>query len=136
MKSEQSNLLFPKGEKLPEQWFTGNAYLQPLLARDKNNDFTIGSVSFEENARTHWHTHPKGQVLIVTEGEGLYQEKGKPAQTIKKADIINIPENTAHWHGATNRSGMTHIAISHYLGDTQVTWLNAVSNEEFNKANQ
>ena len=95
--NEQNNTsLFPKGEKLSNEWFSGNAFLQPLLARDKNNDFALGSVTFDPGARTHWHTHPKGQILIVTEGEGFYQEKGKPAQPIKKGDVINIPENVEH----------------------------------------
>lgn len=63
--------IFPRGEKLSNEWFSGTAFLQPLLSRDKNNDFALGSVTFEPKARTHWHTHPKGQVLIVTDGQGL-----------------------------------------------------------------
>jgi quercetin dioxygenase-like cupin family protein len=78
--------IFPKGERLSSDWFTGNAFLHPLVGKDKNNNFSAGSVSFEVNARTNWHTHPKGQVLIVIDGQGLYQEKGKPAKQIKKGD--------------------------------------------------
>ncbi|MBX3254887.1 MAG: cupin domain-containing protein [Chitinophagaceae bacterium] len=135
--NEQNNTsLFPKGEKLPGEWFSGNAFLHPLLARDKNNDFALGSVTFEPGARTHWHIHPKGQILIITEGEGLYQEKGKPAQRIHRGDVINIPENVEHWHGATAHSKMIHIAVTNYQGDTNVTWLSPVTNEAFSEANK
>lgn len=127
--------LFPKGQPLPSDWFSGNAFLTLLLARDKNNDFSVGSVTFEPNARTNWHTHPKGQVLLVTEGEGFYQEKGKPAQPIKKGDVINIPENVEHWHGASATHKMVHIAITNFKDDVQVTWLEAVTDEEYNSVN-
>jgi len=127
--------IFPKGQPLPKEWFTGNAFLSPLVAKDKNNDFSAGSVSFEPGARTNWHTHPKGQVLLVIEGRGWYQEKGKPAQVIKKGDVINIPESIEHWHGASADSKMTHIAITNYKEDVQVTWLKPVTDEEYNSVN-
>jgi len=68
--------IFPIGEPLSNDWFTGNAFLHPLVSKDKNNEFSAGSVTFEPGARTNWHTHPKGQVLIVIEGNGFYQEQG------------------------------------------------------------
>ena len=126
--------IFPKGQPLPKEWFTGNASLTPLVAKDKNNDFSAGSVSFEPTARTNWHTHPRGQVLLVIEGNGFYQEKGKPAQAIKKGDVVNIPENTEHWHGASAVSKMVHIAITNYKDDIQVSWLQPVTEEEYNNA--
>jgi 4-carboxymuconolactone decarboxylase len=135
MIAENNTPLFPKGDKLPNDWFTGNAFLQPLLAKDKNNDFALGSVTFEPGARTNWHTHPKGQVLIVTGGEGFYQERGKPAQRIKKGDVVNIPENVEHWHGATAITKMVHIAVTNYQGEENVIWLKPVSDEEFNAVN-
>lgn len=127
--------LFPKGEKLPNEWFTGEAFLSPLVSKDKNNEFSAGAVTFEIDARTNWHTHPKGQVLIVIEGSGFYQEKGKAAQAITKGDVVNIPENVEHWHGASAKTSMTHIAITNFKDDVQVTWLKPVTNEEFNQAN-
>lgn len=130
----QTGSLFPKGDKLSNQWFTGNAFLKPLVAKDKNNDFALGSVTFEPGARTIWHTHPRGQVLIVTEGEGFYQEKGKPAQALKKGDVVNIPENTEHWHGASPKSTFVHIAITNYKGAENVVWLKPVTDEEYNSA--
>jgi quercetin dioxygenase-like cupin family protein len=135
--SEQNNSsLFAKGEKLPNEWFTGTAFLKPLLAKDKNNEFALGCVTFEPGARTIWHTHPKGQVLIVTEGEGFYQEKGKPAQALKKGDVVNVPENTEHWHGASATNQLVHIALTNYKGDQNVVWLKPVTDEEYNEVNK
>jgi quercetin dioxygenase-like cupin family protein len=127
--------IFPAGAPLPPDYFTGQAFLHPLLAKDKNNEFALGSVTFEPGARTVWHTHPKGQVLIVIEGEGCYQEKDKPARRIRKGDVVNIPEQVEHWHGATAQSKMVHIAITNYKGDENVTWLKPVSGEDYQAAN-
>ncbi|KAF2514846.1 (R)-mandelonitrile lyase [Flavobacterium foetidum] len=127
--------IFPKGDPLSNDWFTGHAFLKPLIAKDNNNEYTVGSVTFEPGARTNWHTHPKGQVLLVIEGQGLYQEKDKTAQIIKKGDVINIPENTEHWHGATSTTKMVHIAITNFKEETQVTWLHPVTEEEYRSAN-
>lgn len=128
--------IFPKGEKLSNEWFTGNAFLYPFVARDNNNDFSAGNVTFEKKSRTVWHTHPKGQVLIVIDGNGFYQEKGKPAKAIKKGDIVNVPENTEHWHEASATSKMVHINITNFKDDKQVTWLQPVSEEEYNEVNK
>lgn len=136
MTEENNNSIFPKGDKLSNDWFTGNAFLTLLLAKDKNNEFSMGNVTFEAGARTNWHTHPKGQVLIVTEGEGFYQEKGKIAQNLKKGDVVNIPENVEHWHGASAKSKLVHIAITNYQGDTNVVWLEAVSEEDYKNVNK
>jgi quercetin dioxygenase-like cupin family protein len=135
MSADNQASIFPRGEKLTNGYFTGNAYLKHLLARDRNNEFAIGHVTFEQGARTNWHTHPKGQVLLVTEGEGFYQEKGNPAQRIKKGDVVNIPENVVHWHGASAVNTMTHIAITNYKGEENVVWLQPVSDAEYNEVN-
>jgi 4-carboxymuconolactone decarboxylase len=119
----ETSEIFPKGNALPKEWFSGNAFLTPLLAKDHNNDFSAGSVTFEPKARTNWHTHPRGQVLIVIQWNGYYQEKGKAVRAIKKGDVVNIPENTEHWHGASANRKMIHIAITNYKNDVQVTWL-------------
>jgi len=128
--------IFPKGQQLPKEWFSGNAFLTPLVNKDKNNDFSAGAVTFEPKARTNWHTHPKGQVLIVIEGNGFYREKGRPARAIKRGDVVIIPENTEHWHGASAESNMLHIAITNYKDDVQVTWLQPVTDEEYNNVNE
>jgi len=136
MTQENNNSLFPKGDKLTNGYFTGDAFLKLLLAKDKNNDFVIGNVTFEPGARTNWHTHPKGQVLIVTEGNGFYQEKGKPAQALKKGSVVNIPENTEHWHGASANSQFVHIAITNFLEEVNVVWLQPVTDAEYNEVNK
>ena len=128
--------IFPKGQQLPNEWFVGNAFLTPLVTKDKNNEFSTGVVTFEPNARTNWHTHPKGQVLIVIDGNGFYQEKEKPAQPIKKGDVVNILENTIHWHGASAKSTLVHIAITNFKEDKNVVWLNPVSDDEYNEVNK
>jgi 4-carboxymuconolactone decarboxylase len=135
MSTIEQNSIFPKGDPLPSDYFTGRAFLHPLLAKDKNNEFALGSVTFEPGARTTWHSHPKGQVLIVTEGEGFYQERGKPAQHLKKGDVVNIAENLEHWHGATAHSKFVHIAITNYKGDQNVVWLEPVSDQEYQEVN-
>lgn len=127
--------IFPKGQPLPSEWFSGDAFLTQLIAKDHNHEFSAGCVTFEPNARTVWHMHPKGQVLIVIDGQGFYQEKGKPAQPIKKGDVINIPENIEHWHGASASSKMVHIAITNYKDDVNVIWLQPVTDDEYNEVN-
>lgn len=127
--------IFPKGDPLPKDWFVGEAFLTPLLSPDDNNSYSVGSVWFEKGARTNWHTHPKGQNLLVTEGQGFYQEKGKPAQVIKKGDVIVIPENVEHWHGASADTEMVHVAITNFEGNRQVTWLHPVSEDEYRTVN-
>jgi quercetin dioxygenase-like cupin family protein len=134
--AQPSSSLFPKGEKLSSEWFTGDAYLKPLLAKDENNEFALGSVTFEPGARTIWHTHPKGQVLIVTEGEGFYQEKGKPAQVLRKGSVVNVPANTEHWHGASASKTLVHIAFTNYKGNENVVWLKPVIDEEYSIVNK
>jgi 4-carboxymuconolactone decarboxylase len=136
MSTIEQTAIFPKGNPQPPEYFTGAAFLYPLLSKDKNNDFVLGSVTFEPGARTLWHTHPKGQVLIVIEGEGIYQEKGKPGRHLKKGDVVNIPENVEHWHGATAHSRFVHIAITNYKGEQNVVWLQPVSEAEYEAANK
>ena len=136
MTTENIASIFPKGDKLSNEYFTGNAYLKPLVAKDNNNEFSLGSVTFEPGARTNWHTHPKGQVLLVTEGQGFYQEKGKPARALKKGDVVNIPENVEHWHGASSNTMFVHIAITNYKENENVRWLQPVSDEEYRNVNK
>lgn len=130
------NNIFPKGQQGSADYFTGTVWVTPLLADDGVNHFSIGNVVFEAGARANWHTHPRGQVLIVTDGQGFYQEKGKPAQVIKKGDVINIPPHVEHWHGASANSAMTHIAITNFEKEEFVTWLTPVTDAEYKVVNQ
>jgi len=102
-----------------------------------NNDSTyntsIGNVTFELKARTNWHKHPGGQILLITEGQGFYQEKGKSAQVLRKGDIVKIPPYAEHWHGAAPEYSLTHIAISPNTDKGSVVWLQPVTDEEYNR---
>lgn len=133
---KNGDAIFPKGEKAPAENFTGTVYVQPLAPKNETNNFSIGSVTFEPNARSNWHTHPAGQTLIVTNGKGLYQEKGQPIKTISKGDVLICPADIQHWHGASPENQMSHIAISNYKGETNVVWLKPVTDEEYKKDSQ
>lgn len=92
-----------------------------------------GKVTFEPGARSAWHTHPFGQILIVTEGKGWIQQRGEPIQEIRKGDVIRIPPGVKHWHGATPTTSMTHIAIQEQLNGKAVDWLEKVTDEQYRK---
>src|SRR5215212_11495111 len=128
----KSEGIFPKGEPAPADYFTGTVYLQMLAQKTENNDYSVGSVTFEPGARSNWHTHPAGQTLIVIDGKGLYQEKGKPIKTINKGETIICDPDIEHWHGASSESHMTHLAITNDKGAGGVVWLKPVTDEEYN----
>ncbi len=129
---ENQNPIFPKGEKTSADYFTGTAWLNVLVPKDETGKYTIGNVEFEPGCRNNWHTHPAGQILLVIEGKGLYQERGKPARLLNKGDVVVIPSNTEHWHGATKDSHFTHIAITNMTEKGAVNWLKPVTEEEYN----
>jgi quercetin dioxygenase-like cupin family protein/alkylhydroperoxidase/carboxymuconolactone decarboxylase family protein YurZ len=126
-----SNTVFPKGEIVKSGNFTGTAWLYPLFSNDTTYNIYAGSVRFEPNARTHWHYHPGGQILLVLSGTGLYQEKGKPMKKIQKGDVIQCPPNVEHWHGASPESELTHVAIGTNPGKGPVVWLTPVTDKEY-----
>lgn len=126
------NTIFPKGDRGPSEWFTGTVHVTTLMKPNDNLHYVIGDVKFEPKARTHWHTHPIEQVLLVTEGNGFYQEKGKPARALVKGDVVVIPPLVEHWHGAALDSKFTHIAITNFKDGENVEWLLPVTDEEYN----
>jgi len=128
---QQAEQIFPQGNKIANNNFTGTVWLQMLMTADSIYDTSIGNVTFEPGARTNWHKHPGGQILLVTDGTGYYQEKGKPAQVIRKGDIVRIPPDTEHWHGAAPKSSLTHIAINPRTDKGSVTWLQPLTDEEY-----
>jgi len=95
-----------------------------------------GSVIFEAGARTAWHSHPRGQLLIVTAGVGRAQRWGDAVQEIRTGDVVRIPAGQKHWHGASPRASMTHIAISEHQDGTTVQWMEKVTDEQYNAAPQ
>lgn len=133
---KNQNEIFPKGDKLSSEYFTGIASLYPLVPKDETGTFTAGSVSFEAGARTNWHTHPLGQILLVIDGKGFYQEKGKAARPIAKGNVVMIPSHVEHWHGAAKDSSMTHIAITNIGKQGPVDWLAPVTEEEYEIVNK
>ena len=112
------------------KYFTGKSYLAPLT--DKG--IHASNVVFEPGCRNNWHIHHKGgQILLVTGGNGWYQEWGKPARKLKEGDVVNIPAGVKHWHGAAKDSFFAHIAIAVPAEGAKNEWLEEVSDAEYNK---
>lgn len=134
--NNNENTIFPKGERGSVDYFTGVTWVTILVPNDETETYSIGNVVFEPGARTNWHTHPAGQILLVSDGTGFYQEKGKTAQSIKKGDVINIPNGVEHWHGAGKTERLVHVAISNFKDEKNVTWLTPVTDEEYELVNK
>lgn len=115
----------------PAEFFTGKAKITGLFQREAPSRVTGAIVHFEPGARTHWHTHPLGQTLIVTEGVGWTQVEGGPKYEFQAGDIMWCPAEHRHWHGATPHEGMTHIAIQEALDGKNVTWMEPVTDEQY-----
>ena len=125
---------FKKGEVNPyNEFFTGTTYLTRLSQKDDIWNSSIANVTFEKGARTNWHKHSGGQILLVTAGEGRYQEEGKEIRILKPGDVVRIPLNVKHWHGAAPDSEFAHISIETNIPNNITTWLEPVSNEEYTK---
>lgn len=128
----QNALVFPQGKKITNENFTGTAYLQMLIEADSLNPVSVGNVTFVPGARSKWHLHPAGQILLVTDGVGYYQEKGQPKKILRKGDTIKCPPNIPHWHGASADTAFVQIAITgREKGET--VWLEEVTDEEYNR---
>jgi 4-carboxymuconolactone decarboxylase len=121
-----------KGAPAPKEYFTGTVWVNMNILPDDNYNTMIGTVTFETKGRTNWHTHTSGQILFVTQGIGYYQEKGKPIQVIREGDVVKIPKNVIHWHGASHNSAMVHIAIVPDLDNDKTEWLQPVTDAEYN----
>jgi quercetin dioxygenase-like cupin family protein len=129
--TQQSDSVFPKGDILSSENFTGKVWLHMMGAEDSSLHARFGNVTFEPKARTNWHSHPGGQVLFITEGEGYYQAKGQPARLLRKGDVVEIPPNVVHWHGAGPDSEFAHIAISLNTDEGGTVWSGSVTDEEY-----
>jgi quercetin dioxygenase-like cupin family protein len=111
--------------------FTGAVRVQSLFDAKDEARSTGGQVTFQPGARSAWHTHPLGQILIVTDGVGWFQQWGGPVRVMRKGDVIWIPAGVKHWHGATPTSSVTHIAIQENRDGRNVDWLEKVSDEQY-----
>ena len=115
------------------EYFTGSVIVEPLFGVKAGMQSTGGLVTFEPGARSAWHTHPAGQILIVTSGTGCVQEEGGEKREIKPGDVIWTPPGVKHWHGATAANSMSHIAITNMVDGKNVDWLEKVSDEQYRK---
>jgi quercetin dioxygenase-like cupin family protein len=117
--------------KGPADWFTGTVRIDPLFEAKAPCRVSGASVTFEPGARTAWHTHPLGQTLIVTAGCGRAQREGGTIEEIRPGDVVSFAPGEKHWHGAAPATAVTHIAIQEALDGKAVTWLEKVSDEQY-----
>lgn len=136
MEKEEHGGIFGQGEPNVNfaQYFIGNSYLNPLA---KTENLSIANVTFEPRCRNNWHIHHAtkggGQILICVDGEGWYQEEGKAAQSLKPGDVVTIPANVKHWHGAKKDSWFSHLAVEVPGENTSNEWCEPVVDEEYDK---
>jgi quercetin dioxygenase-like cupin family protein len=141
-KTEKMNTEIPKISDFPTgeentgyaQYFTGKSYLATLTT-NKDLNVPLSNVTFEPGCRNNWHKHTGGQILIVVGGEGLYQERGKPARHLKPGEIVEIASNVEHWHGATAKSWFSHLGIACNPTTNENIWLEPVTDEVYKEAN-
>jgi quercetin dioxygenase-like cupin family protein len=119
--------------KGPAQYFTGSVRVDPLFPAHAPAGTSGAYVTFEPGARSAWHTHPAGQVLIVTAGVGRVQRWGGKVEEIRPGDVVWTPPGVKHWHGAAPTTAMTHIAIQDAVGGKNVEWMEKVSDEQYGK---
>lgn len=131
----ERNTIFAKGNQAPKEIFTNTVWVN-MLHTDEDGvfDTQVYDVIFEPAARTYWHSHPGGQILLVTSGTGYYQEKDKPAQLLKKGDTVAIPPDVVHWHGASPESEFIHIGMSTKVHEGPAEWFGPVTDAEYEKA--
>ncbi|WP_298646056.1 cupin domain-containing protein [uncultured Proteiniphilum sp.] len=128
--SESQEAIFEKGEKITNDNFTGTAWLNNLIYADSVNQNSVGCVTFEPGARTRWHIHPAGQIILALDGVGYYQEKGSPKVIVKKGEVVKCPADIPHWHGASADTEFVQVAITgRENGET--VWLEEVTDEEY-----
>jgi len=118
-------------KKASNKWFTGIVWQDSIVEAPEPARVRALRVSFEPGSRTAWHTHPLGQTLHITHGQGLIGLRDKKPQLMHIGDTIWIPPNEEHWHGATAENAMTHIAIQEALNGEVANWLNLVSDQEY-----
>lgn len=127
----KNGVIFPVGEKNDAyaQYFIGQSYLNTLVA-DPDVNVGVGNVTFEPGCRNNWHIHEGGfQILLVTGGEGWYQEEGKGPQSLKPGDVIVTHDGVKHWHGAKKDSWFEHLAIT----AGKAVWLEPVEDSAYNQ---
>ncbi len=131
--NQNKDMIFSKGEKIEnDDRFNGTVWVNSLITADSANKTAVGNVIFEPGARSDWHIHPSGQILLVTGGVGYYQEQGSPKIILHKGDVVRCPPNVPHWHGASPDEEFIQIAVTgRENGPTE--WLREVTEEEYTK---
>ncbi|WP_455275031.1 (R)-mandelonitrile lyase [Rhizobium herbae] len=131
----ESTEFFPAGSrptaKGPEANFTGSVMVDMLYMNNEHTTNSGGLVTFEPGSRSAWHSHPAGQVLIVTSGSGWVQEEGSQKRQIRSGDVVWTPPGVKHWHGATDKNGMSHIAVSNVKYGKTVDWMEKVTDAQY-----
>ena len=117
--------------KGPPEYFTGSVRIDPLFQPKDTTQASGSYVTFEPGARTAWHTHPRGQTLVVTAGVGRVQIEGGPIEEIRSGDVVWIPPGKRHWHGASPATAMTHLAVQEHLNGKVVEWMEKVTDEQY-----
>ena len=135
--TEAQTLVITRGGSRPVQpaptaSFTGGARVETLFEALDPSDASGAYVTFEPGARTAWHSHPRGQILIVTDGTGRAQAWGGPIQEFRAGDVVRIPAGQKHWHGASPHASMTHLAITEHRAGARVQWMEPVSDLQYN----
>uniref|UniRef100_I2Q4E3 Cupin domain-containing protein n=1 Tax=Desulfovibrio sp. U5L TaxID=596152 RepID=I2Q4E3_9BACT len=130
MEDLSKSVIFPIGKKFESKNFVGTVWLNMLMP--SGSALPIGNVTFEPGCRNSWHKHAGGQILLVTGGRGWYQEWGKPAQELHPGDVVNIPAEVKHWHGAAKDSWFVHLAIEVHPEKGPATWLEPVAEADYN----
>lgn len=126
----QETSIFPKGKVATVDNHTGTVWLTELSKADEVFEFNVAQATFAPGAKLDWHIHPAGQILMITEGTGYYQEKGKAIQIVHKGDVLKCTPGVAHWHGAAPESTFAYIAVTPtQKGETK--WLQRVTDEEY-----
>ena len=127
-----SDQVFDKGVRASNEIFSNEVWVNMLVTDEKSvYDTQVYSVTFKPSARTHWHTHPGGQILLCTKGQGYYQEKGNPARLLKPGDVVTIPPDVNHWHGAAPDSEFVHIGMSTKVHTGPAAWLGPVTDTDY-----
>lgn len=115
----------------PAAYFAGTALVEPIFSPIADRDFGMAEVTFLPGARSNWHTHPRGQTLVVTSGVGWTQEEGAERKTISAGDVIWCAPGVKHWHGATATTAMSHLAIQEYQDGSAVNWMEPVADAQY-----
>ena len=118
--------------KGPDDWFTGDARIDPLFPSNDTAHYSGAYVTFEPGVRSAWHLHPAGQHILVTLGVGRTAVWGGPVEAIKAGDVIWCPPGVKHWHGASPTTAMTHLVITGSLDGKNVEWKEKVTDEQYN----